>query len=557
MTPPACKRLENGWSAISVWTSRKFAVTTPRPGGTRPKPAKPTTSARSAISFLSFGARDMTYPLHADLPQARTKLTFGPLASFLLLLSIAIATRAPLYGDPLIHVDETFYNLVGERMLSGALPFVDIWDRKPIGLFLIYALSHLIGGHGVLAYQLIATVSVALTGWVIAMTARRIADPLGAFFAGCVYIFALALFRCSGGQSPVFYNLPMVVAASMILALLTEPAPRRLMRRGSLAMLLVGLALQIKYSVVFEGVGFGLALVWLMLRRAGWLLTLPAALAWIACALLPTALALGWYWHLGYQQQFIWANFLSIFARNTGAALSFDRITDLLTDFGRMLPFWGTLIVLHRRRRRDGAERDPALRWLAAWSVVATGGFLVFGTYYDHYTAALLPPFSILIAPMLGTDPARRLVTQLVCAFVVIGGGAILIANRIHFGGPSDLEAVAAQIRPQLKGRCLYIFEGNAALYSATDACLISRFGLPQHISGATDSVAIDVDARDELRTILARRPGVIVTGEKPVSPRPNWSVRPIMAAALARDYELYAHVHLGSLKLRLYRLRD
>ena len=51
-----------------------------------------------------------------------------------------------MLGYPLIHIDEQFYLLVGDGMLSGSLPYVDVWDRSPIGLFVIYALAALGAG---------------------------------------------------------------------------------------------------------------------------------------------------------------------------------------------------------------------------------------------------------------------------------------------------------------------------------------------------------------------------------------------------------------------------
>jgi hypothetical protein len=61
--------------------------------------------------------------------------------------------RSPAYGDPDVNLDEEFYLVVADRMMHGAIPCVDIWDRKPIGLFLIYAATRLLGGDGFLQYQ--------------------------------------------------------------------------------------------------------------------------------------------------------------------------------------------------------------------------------------------------------------------------------------------------------------------------------------------------------------------------------------------------------------------
>ena len=38
------------------------------------------------------------------------------------LLLVALALRAWDFGNPVIHVDEQYYLLVGDRMLHGALP---------------------------------------------------------------------------------------------------------------------------------------------------------------------------------------------------------------------------------------------------------------------------------------------------------------------------------------------------------------------------------------------------------------------------------------------------
>ncbi|MCJ2182268.1 hypothetical protein MTR62_06075, partial [Novosphingobium sp. 1949] len=194
--------------------------------------------------------------------------------------------------------------------------------------------------------------------------------------------------------------------------------------------------------------------------------------------------------------------------------------------------------------------------WLRGWALAALAGFLVMGTYYDHYTAALLPSLSVLIAPALGTDAPRRVVTALVFAFLLVAGSAILVSNRIGFGGARDLAVAARAIEANLDGRCLYVFEGNAALYSATSACMVSKYAFPQHLSGATDAVALGEDSRAALARALARRPGVIVTGQKPLQSRSNWAVWPLMGRTLARDYEAFADVRLGHVKLRLWRLR-
>ena len=105
-------------------------------------------------------------------------------AAFFLLLALLI--RSPQFGNPVIQVDEQFYLLVGDRMWHGALPFVDVWDRKPWGLFALYAAIRLLGGEGIIQYQVVATLFAAATAWMIWRLARRVAPDRGAIFAGVI-----------------------------------------------------------------------------------------------------------------------------------------------------------------------------------------------------------------------------------------------------------------------------------------------------------------------------------------------------------------------------------
>src|SRR3546814_14232447 len=107
------------------------------------------------------------------------------IATAVILVAAAFALRGRYFGIPHLHVDEQFYLLVGDRILNhGAIPYVDIWDRKPVGLFLLYAGIRLLGGDGIVQYQVVATLFAAATailiagwsarfsGWVAAPVAR-------------------------------------------------------------------------------------------------------------------------------------------------------------------------------------------------------------------------------------------------------------------------------------------------------------------------------------------------------------------------------------------------
>jgi hypothetical protein len=142
----------------------------------------------------------------------------GNIKPWAAIVIVALLARAITLGNPVLHVDESFYFTAASAMLDGALAYVDIWDRKPVGLFLIYLLPAMAGPEaGIYAYQALAMLSVVATALLIRQIARAAGWDKGGLPAALAYILWLNLAEGQGGQSPVFYNLPMALAAFHII----------------------------------------------------------------------------------------------------------------------------------------------------------------------------------------------------------------------------------------------------------------------------------------------------------------------------------------------------
>ena len=105
-------------------------------------------------------------------PAAPAHRDWRPWAVFAVLVVATVLTRMSEVNNPLTHVDDQFYLLTGSALLHGELPYVDIWDRKPIGLFLIYAAIAALKGDSVINYHLIGAAFALATAWVIARFGR-------------------------------------------------------------------------------------------------------------------------------------------------------------------------------------------------------------------------------------------------------------------------------------------------------------------------------------------------------------------------------------------------
>ena len=263
-----------------------------------------------------------------------------PFWSALGLVAVAFLIRLPHYGNPYYEIDEGFYLVVGDRLLHGFLPYVDIWDRKPIGLFLIYGAIRLLGGGGVIQYQVVATLFAAGTACLIQHVSRPIAGQIGAIIAGLAYLLWIETVEGGGGQAPIFYNLFIVGMAALALKALSPAGRDRFFGLASGSMVLGGLAIQIKYTAVFEVAYFGALLGWNRFRTIGASAALAQTGVLALVALAPTLLALAFYTAIGQFHAFWFANFQSIFLRSAADPGELDRLLRIDRAFGHRLCAW-------------------------------------------------------------------------------------------------------------------------------------------------------------------------------------------------------------------------
>ena len=471
-------------------------------------------------------------------------------------LCVALLLRGLTLGSPALHIDEQFYLLVGDRLLHGALPYVDIWDRKPIGLFILFAAIRLLGGTGILQYQVAAMACAAATALTVNRIARAIAPPAGAWWAGVGYLLYLSAYNCFGGQAPVFYNLLVALAAWQMCRIVTEPPSPGLVARGIGVMALIGVSIQIKYTVVFEGIAFGLCLL-ARARADGFapLRLAVAALAWVGVALVPTVLALATYVWLGQGAAFIYANFTSIFQRGGDGGQQWGR---LVREMAALVPFWLAIFHAPRRPLPVVAGSNPAaLPFLRIWAIAAVAGFLLFGTWYDHYVAPLLPPLAVLTAPALVSPSGRqRIYGRLLIGFGVIAAAYLTRYEMSRHADRTEVYRLAHLIQSHGGNGCVYLNEGDPVLYLMTHSCLVTPWIFPNHLAGMVDAGSLGVNVNQEVARIMASRPSVVMIGAKPSSKPVNWQSRAIILHALARDYTRFAVAPAGNRQFLLYRLK-
>lgn len=492
-----------------------------------------------AQATVMFAPPDHKRPL--ALTRADVKVV-GVLAGFTLIV------RGVWFGDPNADIDEQLYSLIGSAMLEGKVPFVDLWDRKPWGLFALFALAHALGGPGPLAYQALAAVFTLAGAVMTFVLARPLAARWTAAGAGLLTVVLAALYGAHSANSEVFF-IPMMLAMA---ALVRDPDHPRARLRALAAMLIGGTALQIKYTVLPQCLFFGLWALWGEYRCG----SRPARLAGQAAlfgllGLLPTALVGAGYALAGHGDAFVFANFLSFFDRlPSGAGRLHGPIVMLL------LPLLGVaLLGLNAARRRPAHERrSHAFHGL--WLAAALATVFLPSTVYGYYLAALIPPCVLLALPLFARkDPAAF--NPLIMAPAVL----FLALLPSHYSLAQDSRAaagrMAAAIAPHVDGerRCLLVFDGPTALYRLSGSCLPSRFVYPDHLNNALERNALGIRQEHEVARILAARPPVIVIADTPLTPQ-NPAALGLVRAAIARDYRPLAVEKFHKRTVRAFVLR-
>jgi len=461
----------------------------------------------------------------------------SPLASrniaALLILAVAVATRIVAWWNPVAHVDDQFYLLAGEELLNGQWPYVDVWDRKPLGLFLLYAGIAWIGHGSILGLNLVATAFAAATAFVIRQIALRFAGPVGATLAAITYLFALPVFGGQTGQSPVFYNLLMASAAWLLFRATDQRDASAIRAHAMAAMLLCGLSITIKQVSFMEGAFFGLAFLWLLKRSgAKWAGILATGALMIAIALLPYALTMAGYAFAGDAAlgEFVYANFVSIFERRGWSFIA--KLAGAAFFLLYLLPLLVAGVYCAVSRWRTG-RHEPRQLLLIGWMTAALLGYLAVPAFFDHYTLPVLVPLCVSTATLFDRD-SRWLYFGGFIIFYLLEG---TMTNLQHNRRDRQLfELLRQQVDEARRGGCLYVADGPSRLYSVTTNCRLTKYLFPDHLSLITEEPAIGTDTADELALIMSQRPAVVVTRDEDPG-RFSVASRAVLNRALNKDY--------------------
>ncbi|TNE49831.1 MAG: hypothetical protein EP344_17800 [Bacteroidetes bacterium] len=431
----------------------------------------------------------------------------------LFFLLLAVGLRALSFSFSVIDHDESTYAVIAQELLRGKTYYTDVWDTKPVGIFLIYAGILKTLGSSVLAIRFSAALAIGLTAYLLFAAARRWGHPpAAALVAGVVYPVMCSMHKWTfSANTELFFNL---FTALGLFFFLGKPNTRNFLMAG----LALGLGFIIKYFVLFDLMAFWLFYL-LLLRRSdkeyglGRMLELKVALGLGFVA--PFAALFSWYYYCGPFEAF-WH---TTFVLPGQYANSFDPIKALnffagfqLVFLPFVLPFYNTLW-----KGRDRSLAAFGLLWTGlVWVIV-----ILPGKFFLHYYFQLLVPLAFVLAgfPGSGTswaNTARKYrKTALPVLAIGLTGWILFLQYRSFVQKPDTRKAVAAYLLEHMQPDDILYCNHSNILYLMTRKSPPEKYIHPTLMTKEEHIAAVGMDVSAEKAKMLALQPDYLVLEEQ------------------------------------------
>lgn len=475
--------------------------------------------------------------------------------AFIFLLLISFIIRIPYFGDPAPDFDEQFYFLVGSKLLSGQWPYVDLWDRKPFLLFAINAAASATSGGMPLGYQLFAAAGAGIGAIQVFVISKRFGTALAGVCAGIIYLLGFPLFWAPMGQSEVFY-IPFILGMlQLLIAMFQEEGVRRATVLAAWTMLLGGLALQIKYTVLPHCLFAGIAsLVRLRSLGLSWRPLCFRTLVFALIGLAPTSLIAGVYAAAGHFNDFWYANFVSIFGRQGLVGVIADaHIYNIITRSALMVAL-AAAGVLRMFLFQRGASKD--YRLVLCYTGASVIAFLMVGNVYSHYFLPVVPGLAMLSVPFISASRMNGGFSLASLAIFILLANFPFQVDRARAETRGVARALAL-VSPYVDERnCMYVFDGPSILYQLSGSCILTKYAYPDHLNNTQEMNSIGVNPISEVQRILLQNPTTIVMASEPIVPKPNKETTRLVQAAVSKDYILIGKTYVPPRTLFVYARR-
>jgi 4-amino-4-deoxy-L-arabinose transferase-like glycosyltransferase len=313
----------------------------------------------------------------------------------------------------LLEMDEGAYGYMGWGMLNGLVPYKDMYDQKPPGIFVLNSLVFLLFEPTALNVKIFASIYSLGTVLAVFMVTRKLAGRE----EGCLAALLYAIFSCGphiqggGVNSEVFMVLPYTLAAYFLLKLLETGSRKNYLYFG----FWTSLACTIKQVALVNFLWLaGYLMIRIWQRRQwdtvsrvladGFLVVIGAVIPWVPFLLYfygKDALGNFYFWQVSFNFQYMAEGpqglpQLSLFVARMISVLSENGFLWLaaLAGIGCRWP------IIRRKaetsQQETGSRQQAAWILMALWPIFSFIGVALGKRFFPHYFIQLVPPLAVL-----------------------------------------------------------------------------------------------------------------------------------------------------------------
>jgi 4-amino-4-deoxy-L-arabinose transferase-like glycosyltransferase len=503
----------------------------------------------------------------ASFTFASEAVVFGFLFLFTLLL------RFPFFFPAVVNWDESTFLLMGQSIVDGHLPYVNVWEIKPPLAFAFFSLLMSVFGKDLVAIRLGGALCVVGTGFLAYLIATRLWNRRVGIIAAVLCVVATSLQRdgdLNSGQAIMTEHvalLPFIGAIYLLISIGPSLA------RNFLVGVLMAMAALVRLNMAYVAIIIGLYILALSAAEYSSRKVLQHIVAYAAGA----AFVISFVWlpyAIAGEQNLLWRSVVTASLNYSKSQYSFSQnfVLQLMHVFGRYDEYglrfpvrWSNLllwilggtgfIALWWQSANLSAVLRSKIKLLLVSTVVTAFGILKTGRAYEHYLLQLIPFAALLAAALLEqlSSRLRWVLLILVAVLTVISGDSVLIEYKTLTSrvlAHKDLRYGAAyEIASYLKrennsARPVYLLTDHIAYWFMNSYPLTKMSTHPANVASLSlirSVIGENATPEEELIKIFQQRPEFVVT-----EPNVWWlrgNARTLFEDILARDYVLVTEI--------------
>lgn len=437
------------------------------------------------------------------------KLNKYPTYIFLVVfVFFAIALRFLSFQYTVIDHDESSYLVIAQEILDGKILYVDVWDTKPVGIFLIFAAIIKLFGHSIFAIRLFASLFIGFTSFFLFLSLKRWGKKnIFALIGGLSYLLFCSVHKWNfAANTEIFFNLFTAIALFFF-------SGKKNNLHFFLSGLFIGIGFIIKYFVLFDLTAFWLFYVLVFVKKEGVSLlnvlkkTISMGLGFI----IPFASVFFYYYFSNYFEEFVFVSF--ILPRNYVNSFNITKLFLFFAEFYLVyIPFVFLFIIAIFKAKNRDLVYFSLLWFTMVWIII-----LLPGKFFHHYYFQLLLPLAFLIPEVFNTDSAtERFLRKHYKIVLVVFLSVFLFWNfgfqySMFFNKTDHRKEVAHYLNKELKKEDVLYCNYSSVIYFLTKKTPPQKYIHPTLLSKKEHINAIEVDVDKEAMRVVNKKPNVLV----------------------------------------------